>query len=300
MQYASRSRQSQTVFILAVICLMTVGCNTAQRTPAAIAGDRSTMADFEIQRYVGFPSSHSEPSAFVRRSDHEIDPMITRAALSQDDLPELYAMLRTSTDEERSAKIAQTICMLSDKPDESAEVVLDYLRKPGDWQAAHDAVDGVRSRLAVIEWLGYLGGDDAEAVLLDLLDPEGAAALAEGWGEFPLPPFCHGDLRELAVYIQANAAMGVTITRNPEGLAIVRHQFEQACLYRPFTRGTPEQFNKLMEAVAISQLIDAVGIQQYTITRFHGSIEHATGEYVQPLFDRLHNTHTGVRQHWGI
>lgn len=226
-----------------------------------------------------------DPTVFIRRAEHEIDPGTARRLLKQDALPALYELLSDPEQKDDWPGIAKTICCLSDSPDQSARVVIDYVRRRDEWKPGTKEVHyGTLGKVHALQWLGMLDSELAQQTLNSALTHDGAKELAQAWLNGPLPVWAKTEQEDIVGVIQGMAAIGVVHSRDEQGIKQVRQAFEQAVRVRATMGFTPFYFSLLIEAVSIDDVIRDIGLDAYG--RLLNEAEMVSG--IQVFHDRYH------------
>ncbi|MFI4860039.1 MAG: M56 family metallopeptidase [Phycisphaerales bacterium JB063] len=225
----------------------------------------------------------------VRLSYHELNPALVRAMLDQDDLPMLHAMLADPDQARQWPEIAQVICFLSDDPAASVPVVLDYIRRPTLGRRAESDHFGYAGRAQAIEWLGFLGGDEAEQALIEILTEEGAAELTARWDDGPGPGWFESESGGKVNVVMGRAALGLVSMQSEDGTRAVEERFAQACIERREMTFTPPHFQAYIRALTQRDVIALVGLDIYHTTIFEQDRGDAAAEQLhKPYWDRMH------------
>ncbi|HIJ65208.1 MAG TPA: hypothetical protein HPP77_04585 [Candidatus Hydrogenedentes bacterium] len=197
---------------------------------------------------------------------HELDWEEARSVLSAKDLPELYALLRDPACKDDWRYIAQLIGYLSDHGNEtSVNALFDYFRRADDWSSARQ--DRVASfamgmgKIMALEWIGMVGGETAEELLAELLEPGGAERLASAW--LPETEFAYPGKQAHAIdSIRGRAATGLVYVESKDGAAEIERLYQEE-YGRCVARGLPTThfLNELVSALAVRDLISDIGIE---------------------------------------
>ncbi len=227
-----------------------------------IAGDLADRGTFELDQ--------RDPRAFVRRSDHEITPGVTREPLTREAVPVLHALLDDPAYRRYWSNIAKTICYLSDDP-ASASVIINYIRRSDDWrEGAIETHRECTGKLLAIRWLGFLGGEEAERVLIQAMSPDGARELVKAWLDGLLPVSAGGPddgFAGLVGVVQGSAAIGIVHAQSREGIqrAEALHEAARADFRDQgySSESTSILLQRTGQAMAIRDLIQSMGIEGY-------------------------------------
>lgn len=210
-----------------------------------------------------FELKQRDPREFVRRSDHEISPTLVRKLLTQGSLPALYALLDDPAYRQYWANVAKTICYLSDDP-RSAPIIIKYIRRSDDWKQGDIAASfECAGKIKTLTWLGFLGGEEAERVLMKAMTPDGVKELTKAWINGPLPVWATKPDSEIVSFIQGSAAIGIVHSQSQQGIrkaeasyAAARTDSQQLGYFTP-------QFKETARAMAIRDLIQSIGMDAY-------------------------------------
>lgn len=233
-------------------------------------------SDFEKME---FGLKQRDPREFVRRSDHEIVPALTRKLLTRDSLPTLYALLEDPAYREYWPRVAKTICYLGDAP-RSVPVVIKYIRRSDEWkQGAIETHYECVGKIQAITWLGFLGGEEAEVVLMQAMTPDGARELAKEWIHGPLPVWATTPEEDIVGTIQGLAAIGIVHSQNQQGI-LKAHALLAAAQADCRQRGHfTMKLRRTAQAMAIRDLIQSIGMVAYL--DLLGTVEYSA-RYVEP------------------
>ena len=217
----------------------------------------------ELMEQAVFELKQREPREFVRRSDHEIIPALTRKLLTQDSLPTLYALLDDPAYRRYWANVAKTICYLSDDP-RSAGVIIKYIRRSDNWkQGASETHRECVGKIKAITWLGFIGGEEAERFLVKAMTPDGVRELTKAWINGPLPVWATRPDGEIVGSIQGSAAIGIVHSQSRQGVQKVEALHEAARAHCEQLGHFTTQFKKTARAMAIRDLIQSMGMEGY-------------------------------------
>ncbi len=222
-----------------------------------------TQSASDLMDEAVFQLKQRDSPEFVRRSDYEITPALTRKLLTPDSLPTLYALLEDSAYRGYWPNIAKTICYLGDDP-RSVPVIIKYIRRSDDWKpGAIETSYECIGKVTAITWLGFLGGEEAERVLMQAMTPDGAKELAKAWINGPLPVWATTPNEEIVGVIQGSAAIGIVHSQSQQGIlkaealhAAARADSQQRGYFTP-------QLKESAKAMAIRDLIQSIGMEGY-------------------------------------
>lgn len=239
-----------------------------------VARDLDDAASFQIDQ--------RSPERFVRRAEHEITPALTRHLLTAEALPRLYELLSDPAYAEDWPAVARTICLLSDDPG-SVPVVLAYVRRADNWRSLSPGDHSARclGKIDSIRWVGLIDRDAAAPTLHAALSTDGARELISNWVDGPLPPWASSPIEDVIGVVQGAAAIGIAQTPDAEGMRLVRKAYESARANADEQPFVSARQMRLVEAMAISELIDRVGVEDYRLLLGTVDYDHAIGPILE-------------------
>jgi hypothetical protein len=114
-----------------------------------------------------------------------------------------------------------------------------------------------------LQWIGLIGGKEADRALRRAIAPDGAEDLVKEWIDGPLPAWAAKDRDLLFRRIQAHAALGIVYSQNKDSMQLVDNLFnavEADCMKR---ETVTEQYKMLVRAMAARDMIEDIGMARY-------------------------------------
>jgi hypothetical protein len=166
--------------------------------------------------------------------------------------PQLLAMLKDPAYAEDWGLIAQILPAA--RPDaRSASAIIDYITRKDDWRGLHGGALNSRmtAKVAAVHALGSIHSPEAIAFLRKVLESaQSARSILRHWLNDKNPPEPNVDGPDTILSIFMNqAARGLVIARDPEGIALIRQR--------------NEQFGSYPGAMALNRVIEEKGLDWY-------------------------------------
>jgi len=180
----------------------------------AVVESRPDPDPREIERFVLLYQWSAPPYRMVRQH------------VPQEAMPRLHEMLKDPQWAPSWPAIAFTIAKGSDDP-ASVAVVLDYIRRKEEWASLEQTALNRRisSKLAMIQWLGRMGGEQAVATLRTAITREGAGELVKSWAtDARVLAEMENTPEHIARLVRGQAAVGLVLTRDPDNIAAVERE----------------------------------------------------------------------------
>ncbi len=227
-----------------------------------IAGDFVETAEFRLKE--------RDPREFVKMKWKTGLPYTkTRLLYKPDSLPTLYALLEDQEYEEYWPQIARMICFISDD-DRSVPVILRYFRRADDWSSLDAWHLGNRcgGKIRSLQWIGLIGGEEADKTLRQALTRDGARELIKEWIDGPLPKWASASWEnepqgQLIERIQGYAAMGIVYSQSQQSMRLADELYKTANTERILNNRRHTLSSRLREATANRHLTEAIGIEEY-------------------------------------
>lgn len=196
--------------------------------------------------------------------------------LGGDSVPLLRDMLNDQSYRNRWASISHMIAWLSDKSDEGVvRVLVDYIQRPDTWSSSSDPAASANLfwKAKLVAQLGFFETEDAKQILRDAFTEPGAEGLIEDWVDFPHEISGYYP-RLQVVSVQGQAAKGLILSRDSDGIALVRERYE-AFVHETQTNEYREQelnesmqlkyqlHSFIIDAMGMNDLIEEIGLQPF-------------------------------------
>jgi formylglycine-generating enzyme len=156
-----------------------------------------------------------------------------RSHVRQDQLPQLYKMLKDPALIGRSEAVASTIAYVAwnSKDDLAAEALIGYITRTDDWRGLDEKGERtlIYRRLTAGELFGLIGGKLANETLRRWIAPDGAKELAVAWGAKTSQHY--QTEANLTHQIRYHAAVGLVLTQDPSNIALVKETYERESVY---------------------------------------------------------------------
>ncbi len=190
---------------------------------------------------------------FVRLYQWSAPPYrMVRQHVPQEAMPRLHEMLKDPQWAPSWPAIAFTIAKGSDDP-ASVAVVLDYIRRKEEWASLEQTALNRRisSKLAMIQWLGRMGGEQAVATLRTAITREGAGELVKSWAtDTHVLAQMENTPEHIARLVRGRAAVGLVLTRDPENTAVVERERQKS----------PHPASTMVDAAVYQRAIEERGL----------------------------------------
>lgn len=272
-----------TLLILFLAVPIFNSCDSGKTSESTIASEAESSANREeFKRTV----ENEIPRDFVETAEHSLkerDPREfvkmkwktglpytkTRLLYKPDSLPTLYALLEDPEYERYWPQLARMICFIGDD-DRSVQVVLKYFRRADDWSSLDTWHLGNRcgGKIESLQWIGLIGGDEADKTLRQALTRDGARELIKEWIDGPLPDWASASWEnepqgQLIERIQGYAAMGIVYSQNQQSIRLVDELYKTVNTERILNNRRYTLYTMLREATANRNLIEVIGIKEY-------------------------------------
>jgi hypothetical protein len=186
-----------------------------------------------------------------------------------DSLPTFYALLEDEYYAPYWSQIARIISFIGDDQ-RSLPVILRYITRADDLMSLDAWHLGSRcaGKITSIQWIGLIGGEEADKTLREALTPDGARELIKEWIDGPLPDWATASREKepqgrLIQKIQGHAAMGIVYSQNQQSIRLVEELYERANTERLLNNRGSTLCSRLKEAMVNHYLIEAIGIEEY-------------------------------------
>ncbi len=206
-----------------------------------------------------------DPREFVKREWlYGLPYTQARDLFKADSLPTLYAALGDPEYASHWPRIAELISFISDdqKP---VSVIVAYVRRSDDWTLLNPKArsDSCVGKVKSLQWVGLIGGEQADSVLTRAITPDGARELVKEWIDGPLPIWAAKKEGDLLDMIRSYAALGAVYSQNKESMQLVEDLYETVRA-ESMKKGTfAELDKKLVFAMAARDLIGIIGMEEY-------------------------------------
>jgi hypothetical protein len=247
-----------------------------------------TMRDLEQVRYENMLRDPARFASLARK--HEMMYTEANKNFGPEDLPKIYSLLKEDKHKNEWRFIAQLIGFVSDRGDtNSIDVLVDYLQREDVWPEVKESrtksYDVGMGKILCLEWIGMIGGEHAEEILLKAIEPEGAEEVAKKWLPFTEVSFPGGSGgRKGAIdNIRGRAAMGLVFCQSAKGDEILERIYQEEkekCIQNGVEFS--EIFHQIVSAMAHKTFVEERGLRK----RFelYGSEEYS--EVISPYIRR--------------
>lgn len=238
--------------------------------PASAVPTQAGVSGIELDRAL-FQERKKDPWEFARLQwAHGVSYTETRALFDASHLPQFHKMLSDPDYHLYWGNISKVIAFIGvgRNQAESVPVMLDYFRRPEKWEEfdVRSLVGPTGSKINALSYVGLIGDNSIEPLLLKALTREGALDIAREWIDGP-PPFYYAGKREKAVeLVQGRAAMGLIFLRSTEGIAAVERMYREIDPDAEQRKIKYQLYDGLISALAVRDLITEIGIDEYLKT----------------------------------
>lgn len=240
----------------------TEDAETAKLTEELVAW---TMRDLEQVRYENMLRDPVRFASLARK--HEMIYTEANKNFGPDDLPKIYSLLKEDKHKNEWRFIAQLIGFVSDRGNKnSIDVLVDYLQREDVWpeikESRTKSFDVGMGKILCLEWIGMIGGEHAEEILLKAIEPEGAEEIAQQWLHFTEVSYPGG--RENAIAsIRGRAAMGLVYCQSSKGDEILERIYKEEkekCIQNG--EEFSHMFNEIVSAMAHKNFVEEHGLRK--------------------------------------
>jgi hypothetical protein len=210
-----------------------------------------------------FKAIYKDPEKFIRVQWSDGMPYTyARQLLGKESVPALERMLSDLKYRDYWHKVAEALGYASDDP-KTVRVLLGYVRRPEEWSHWNTRDSGfhaVMGKIRSLEWIGRIGGPEAEAALREMVTAAGAEAVVAGWrvtGE--LPEVYAETPGHAADLLRGRAAQGLVFTGNPAAIRLVEEMYATEHARCAAGRQVTSLYDGLVEAMAEYDYIRAHG-----------------------------------------
>lgn len=198
---------------------------------------------------------------------------MSTANFSEDDVPIMLSLLQSQEYKKLWFKLTDTLPYLG-RHDLIVPHYIQFVKRPATFELADEFA--LYAKTNALRWLGYCGGDEAEAVLHKTIGAQGAREFAQEWINQPLP-INYDSESEVIYEMQYNSAKGLVYSQRPENVAFVERLHtdlfnEAQSLFTKEKRGvqltykeaeTLAFFMNISETLAIRDLISRIGFEEF-------------------------------------
>ena len=209
----------------------------------------------------------SDPVLLVSMGhQHPLIYIDVKKNLSEKDLPELYSLFEKHEYKDDWRYAAQLIGFVSDKGNKkSIDVLMDYLQRPDIWPSVGETKQAFNlgmGKSLCMEWIGMIGGDYAQEILLKALTLEGAQEIIKEYSKYA-DTYFPGGSKDLAASIRGRAAMGLVYCQSPEAISAVEQMYRQTTeLSISDSKEYAVLLSEMKSAMYIKLVIDEIGLEQ--------------------------------------
>jgi len=228
-----------------------------------------------------------DPATFASMGrKHELIYTSAKECFRIEDLPKMYTLLNEGKHVDEWRFIVQLIGFVSNRGDRnSIDVLLKYLQRKDVWpdvrQDRMKSFDVGMGKILCLEWMGMIGGEYAEEILLKAVTLRGAEELTKEWLDFTEVAYPGGKERATAS-IRGRAAIGLVFCQSAKGIEIVERMYEeekQRCIQNK--QQYSAMFGGMVDAMANKAYIDEHGLQKRLELYGRGDYLDIISEYIE-------------------
>lgn len=223
----------------------------------------------EVDETVGrvlFDRRYSDPREFVKLNWFSgMSYKDARRLIGKEKVPGLHQMLEDPNYAAYWHQVARLIGFVSEDQN-SVPVLMRYFQRDDSWNwrmknsLGHKRLAG---KIDALEFMGKLGGHEAETFLREAVTEQGAARVAGLWLRDGLLPTSSTfkTQENTVVFVRGRAAMGLVFTGKPENVEIVRRYLEEEIAYCAANNTYTRLYNPLASAMVYNDFIADNGLE---------------------------------------
>jgi hypothetical protein len=181
-------------------------------------------------------------------------------SFSPESVPVLHEMLEDTQYFFHWYNIAVALCYISKDPN-SVEEIVKYIQRPKE--LSNEGFD-VIGKGRILSSIGFIKNNKVNDFLTKALTADGAAELTKSWIDKTQD---YNDTvktkEEMFGFIRGSAAIGLIHSQFPTNIRLVEQLYEKEYAMCKEQRIYTELFNQLVDAMAIRDLIEDIGIEEY-------------------------------------